>query len=170
MPRNCNFFVQFGARTSTHTSMPEVFGAKISGSKDEHRKAYICEEKHPIHLDCTMNGPNTLTLHKLLRGCWKHRRSLCMKINDCDGDSYAPMIMEFEETKLDENPSSYNSQARMMHLVRMTGWPEYMREVMQQPTKCYKDTQTGKWVVYRTDLDDWSHSSHNWANWNRGDK
>jgi hypothetical protein len=151
MPRDQNYFVQFYSRISTQTSSPEILCAKIAGERRQHNRSYQCQdrktdrqadrgqtarqaedrqtgrgqtsrqEKHPINLDVNLAGQNTLTLHKLCKGFWMHKRSLCMPVDD---DSYAPLIMEFEETRVNTpNP-------RLLHLIRLTTWPAYMNEAL----------------------------------------
>jgi hypothetical protein len=60
---------------SSHTGLPEVICYKIGGAKDEVRKQYTPQEKHPVNIDLAMGGPNSLTLHKLCKTFWLHRRS-----------------------------------------------------------------------------------------------
>ena len=73
--RALQYFVQFPSRMSTRTGLPEVICYKIGGEKDNVRKQYNPQEKHPVNIDLAMGGPNSLTLHKLCKTFWLHRRS-----------------------------------------------------------------------------------------------
>ena len=81
-----------------------------------------------------------------------------MKITDASGDSYSPMMMEFEEiTQATGNP-------RLLHLLRITSWPHYLNHVLQIQGKSAKD-ENGQWANYRSDVgwqgrtswDGWRH-------------
>ena len=70
-----------------------------------------------------------------------------MKITDSTGDSFAPMMMEFAE----EKEGGVNvANPRLLHLVRMTGWPQYMNQSFMLQGKYFKDSD-GQWNQYRRD-------------------
>lgn len=144
MPRFRAYFVQFSARTSAHTGVSEVVCSKVSGQKNDANRSYDPEEKHSVNIDLAFHGPGSLTLHKLQHAFWVHTRSLCMHIDDGNGEiSYSPMIMEFKMTNVrTENP-------KFLHLIRITSWPQYMNEALNLQGKFKKDSESGEWATYR---------------------
>lgn len=64
---------------------------------------------------------------------------------ESDGDvSYAPMLMEFVETNVS------TGKPRLLHMIRITGWPAYLQPSLQLQGKYYKDTETDTWTTYHT--------------------
>ena len=64
-----------------------------------------------------------------------------MKVTDANGDSWSPMVMEFNEI------NSTTANPRMLHLIRVTGWPVYMNHILQIQGKAAKD-ENGEWTTY----------------------
>lgn len=144
MQRGGAYFVQFSARTNGNTGMPEVVCSKVSGAKHDSERRYDPQEKHPVNINLTWEGPGSVTLYKIQHSFWVHRKSLCMHI-EADGEiSYAPMLMEFVETNVQtQNP-------RSLHLLRITSWPPYMNHSLNLQGKFKKNDDTGNWEAYRT--------------------
>ena len=146
MPRSRDYALQFTARLSNQTGLPEVICSKVAGQKDDAQRKYVPEEKHPVNIDLALNGPNSLTLHRLQRAFWLHQRSLCMAVRGGDGEiSWSPMLMEFVETN-----QNRTEKPRSLHLIRITSWPQYMNYVLSLSGKWIKDNESGQWTPYRT--------------------